>query len=605
MTETLERTGAEPPAATGPMKLPHRRVLVILIALILGMMLAALDQTVVATALPTIVGKLGGAQHISWIITAYILASTVSTPLWGKLGDLYGRKTFFQVSIVIFLIGSAMSGAATSMTWLIISRAFQGLGGGGLIVGSQAIVGDVVSPRDRGKYQGLFGAVFAVTTVIGPLIGGFLTEHASWRWVFYVNLPIGAVALVACAIVLPGNLTRVKHAIDYAGTVLLALGVTALVLLTSLGGTSYPWDSWQTYVFGACAVVFLLAWALVERRASEPILPLRLFKNRVFAATSAIGFVVGFGMFGAITYLPVFLQVAKGASPTGSGLQLIPVMAGVLVTSVGTGFLITRWGRYKIFPVLGTAVMTLGLYLLSTVGANTPNGRMYLYMVIFGIGLGGVMQVLVIAVQNAVKYTDLGVATAGATFFRSIGGSFGTAVFGAIFANVLGGRLASALHGVAVPPGLEGSVDPTALAALPAPVRDGIIDAYSSTIGTVFLWATPVAAVAFLLTWLLPEIRLRHTIGDNTADTVVARSEATASIASRSDTASGASRSDTASIASKSDTANTSDTPSDTPGLVAVDAGAQDANSVISPQSGGTPTDGEDTHRTAGRHRQG
>lgn len=514
MTETLARPDAEPPTPA-TQKLPARRVLVILIALILGMMLAALDQTIVATALPTIVGKLGGAEHISWIITAYILASTVSTPLWGKLGDLYGRKMFFQASITIFLIGSAMSGAATSMLWLIISRAIQGLGGGGLIVGAQAIVGDVVSPRERGKYQGLFGAVFAVTTVIGPLIGGVLTEHASWRWVFYVNLPVGVIALVAAAIVLPGNLSKVRHSVDYAGTVLLALGVTALVLLTSLGGTSYPWNSWQTYLFGACAVVFLAAWAMVERRAAEPILPLRLFKNRVFSATSAIGFVVGFGMFGAITYLPVFLQVAKGASPTGSGMQLLPVMAGVLVTSIGTGFLISRWGRYKIFPVLGTAVMTIGLYLLSTVHADTPDGRMYLYMVIFGIGLGGVMQVLVIAVQNAVKYTDLGVATAGATFFRSIGGSFGTAVFGAIFANVLGGRLATALHGVPVPPGLEGSVDPTALAALPTPVRGAIVDAYSSTIGTVFLWATPVAAVAFLLTWLLPEIRLRHTVGDD------------------------------------------------------------------------------------------
>ena len=513
MTETLARSQAEPPAGA-PQPLPARRVLVILIALILGMMLAALDQTVVATALPTIVGKLGGAQHISWIITAYILASTVSTPLWGKLGDLYGRKTFFQASIIIFLVGSAMSGMATSMLWLIISRAIQGLGGGGLIVGAQAIVGDVVSPRERGKYQGLFGAVFAVTTVVGPLIGGVLTEHASWRWVFYVNLPIGVIALIAAAIVLPGNLSRVKHAVDYAGTALLALGVTALVLLTSLGGTSYPWNSWQTYLFGACAVVFLAGWAIVERRAAEPILPLRLFRNRVFSATSAIGFVVGFAMFGAITYLPVFLQVAKGASPTGSGMQLLPVMAGVLVTSIGTGFLISRWGRYKVFPVLGTAVMTIGLYLLSTVGATTPDGRMYLYMVIFGVGLGGVMQVLVIAVQNAVKYADLGVATAGATFFRSIGGSFGTAVFGAIFANVLGSRLTSALHGVTVPAGLEGSVDPTALAALPTPIRSAIVDAYSSTIGTVFLWATPVAAVAFLLTWLLPEIRLRHTVED-------------------------------------------------------------------------------------------
>jgi EmrB/QacA subfamily drug resistance transporter len=493
-------------------------VLVILGSLLLGMLLAALDQTIVATALPTIVGDLGGAEHISWIVTAYLLAATVSTPLWGKLGDLYGRKFFFQLSIAIFLVGSALSGLATSMLWLIVSRAVQGLGGGGLIVGAQAIVGDVVSPRERGKYQGLFGAVFAVTTVIGPLIGGLLTQHASWRWVFYVNLPIGAVALAVTAVVLPSNLSRIKRVIDYWGAVLLALGVTAIVLLTSLGGTSYPWNSVQTYVFGAVAIVLLVAWALVERRAAEPILPLRLFANKVFSATSAIGFVVGFAMFGAITYLPVFLQVAKGSGPTQSGLQLLPMMAGVLTTSIGSGLLISRWGRYKVFPVIGTAVMTLGLYLLSTVGADTATGIMYLYMLVFGAGLGGVMQVLVIAVQNAVAHSDLGIATAGATFFRSIGGSFGTAVFGAIFANVLGGRLADALRGVHIPPGLEGTVNPARLAHLPPPLLSAVVNAYASTIQTVFLVAVPIAAVAFLLTWLLPEIQLRHTVGDTHAE---------------------------------------------------------------------------------------
>jgi EmrB/QacA subfamily drug resistance transporter len=495
-------------------------VLIIIIALLLGMLLAALDQTIVATALPTIVGDLGGAEHISWIITAYLLAATVSTPLWGKLGDLYGRKVFFQAAIVIFLVGSALSGLANSMLWLIVSRALQGLGGGGLMVGAQAIIGDIVSPRERGKYQGLFGAVFAVTTVIGPLIGGVLTQHASWRWVFYVNLPIGIVALVVTAIVLPSNLSRIHRIIDYWGAVLLALGVTALVLLTSLGGTTYPWSSPAIYALGVGAVVLLVAWALVERRAPEPILPLRLFANRVFSATSAIGFVVGFAMFGAITYLPVFLQVAKGADPTTSGMQLLPMMAGVLVTSIGSGFLISRWGRYKIFPVVGTAVMTLGLYLLSTVGPTTPNSEMYLYMVVFGAGLGGVMQVLIIAVQNAVAHRDLGVATAGATFFRSIGGSFGTAVFGAIFANLLGGRLAEQLHGIPLPPGLAGSVNPGELAHLPPQVLTAVVNAYASTIQTVFLVAVPIAAVAFILTWLLPEIRLRKTVGDSHPETV-------------------------------------------------------------------------------------
>ncbi|MST32613.1 DHA2 family efflux MFS transporter permease subunit, partial [Acidimicrobiaceae bacterium USS-CC1] len=475
----------------------------------LGMLLAALDQTVVSTALPTIVGDLGGASHIAWIVTAYLLTSTVSTPLWGKLGDLYGRKQFFQASIVIFLIGSALSGVSQTLGMLIAFRALQGLGAGGLMVGAQAIIGDVVEPRERGKYQGLFGAVFAVTTVVGPLLGGFLTQHASWRWVFYLNVPIGALALVVTAAVLPGNLSRVQRVIDYWGTILLSLSVTAFVLLVSLGGTTYAWASAPIYILGASGVVLLAAWAIVERSAAEPILPLKLFANRTFAAASAIGFVVGFALFGAVTFLPVFLQVAKGVDPTTSGLQLLPLMGGLLFTSILSGILISRWGRYKVFPVVGTAVMTLGLYLLSTVGAATSDALMALYMVIMGLGLGGVMQVLVIAVQNAVAHRDLGVATAGATFFRSIGGSFGAAIFGAIFANVLGSRLAANLRGLPIPKGLSASVSPAELAKLPPAVIHGIKAAYASSIDTVFVVAVPIGAVAFLLTFLLPEIELR------------------------------------------------------------------------------------------------
>jgi EmrB/QacA subfamily drug resistance transporter len=490
----------------------RRRVLIIVGALLLGMLLAALDQTVVATALPTIVGDLGGASHIAWVVTAYLLASTVSTPLWGKLGDLYGRKRFFQAAIAVFLAGSVLTGLSQSMGMLIIFRAIQGLGAGGLMVGAQAIIGDVVSPRERGKYQGLFGAVFAVATVVGPLLGGFLTQDASWRWVFYINVPLGAIALAVTAAVLPGGLQRIHHVIDYAGAVLLSLGVTALVLLASLGGTTYPWGSAPIIIFGIAGVALLCVFGLVERRASEPVLPLRLFANKVFSATNAIGFVVGFALFGVVTFLPVFLQVAKGADPTGSGLQLLPLMAGLLITSTGSGFLISRWGRYKVFPIVGTAVMTLGLYLLSTVGAGTSDLLMYLYMVILGAGIGGVMQVLVIAVQNAVDHRDLGVATAGATFFRSIGGSFGTAIFGAIFANVLAGKLASELRGLPVPKGLGASVSPATLAHLPPEIHHAVAAGYSSTIDTVFLVAIPIAAIAFGLTWLLPEIRLRHSI---------------------------------------------------------------------------------------------
>ncbi|HEY1688085.1 MAG TPA: DHA2 family efflux MFS transporter permease subunit [Solirubrobacteraceae bacterium] len=490
-----------------------RRLWLIIGALLLGMLLAALDQTIVATALPTIVGDLGGASHLSWVVTAYLLASTASTPLWGKLGDLYGRKVFFQAAIVIFLVGSALSGLSGSMTQLIAFRALQGIGGGGLMIGAQTIIGDVVSPRDRGRYQGLFGAVFGVASVIGPLLGGLLVDNLSWRWVFYVNLPVGAVALVVTTGALPSALERVHRVIDYLGTVLVALAATSLVLLTSLGGTTYAWGSAPIIILGVAGVVLIVCFIFAERRASEPVIPLRLFSNRVFSAASAVGFVVGFAMFGAITFLPLFLQVVNGVSPTDSGLRLLPLMAGLLITSMGSGQLISRWGRYKVFPIVGTAVMSVGLFLLSMLDEHTSTVTSSLYMFVFGVGLGGVMQVLVIAVQNAVGYEDLGAATSGATFFRQIGGSFGTAVFGAIFANVLSGKLANAFKGVSLPASATGSsgISPAALAKLPTPVHDVYVHAYASSLQTVFITAVPIAAFAFLLTWLLPEVELRQT----------------------------------------------------------------------------------------------
>jgi EmrB/QacA subfamily drug resistance transporter len=491
----------------------QRNVLVVIGALMVVLLLAALDQTIVATALPTIAGDFGQLSHISWVVSAYLLAQTAVTPLYGKLGDLYGRKRMLQVAILIFLGGSALCGAAQSMTELIVFRAVQGLGGGGLIVLTQAAVGDVVAPRERGRYQGLFGGVFGLASVLGPLLGGLFVEQLSWRWIFYVNLPLGFVAIAVLGATLPSVRRRDRAAIDYLGAGLLAAGLSAIILVTSLGGNTWAWDSTQLIAVAVAGVLLLAAFVPAERRAREPILPLALFRNEVFAVASILGLIVGFAMFGAITFLPLFFQTVNGAGPTTSGLRLVPMMAGLVLTSIGSGQVISRIGRYKPFPVAGTAIVTFGFVLLSTMGTGTSSLHAALNLFVVGLGIGLVIQVLVLAVQNAVDYSQLGVATSGATLFRLIGGALGTAVFGAIFTSRLKIELSHQLGARAAHLNVAGGrISPTALKHLPPPLHHAYLSAFTNSLSTVFVAAAAITGLSFLLSWLLPDRPLRDTV---------------------------------------------------------------------------------------------
>ena len=481
------------------------------------MLLAALDSTIVSTALPTIVSELGGLEHLSWVVTAYLLAQTIVTPVYGKLGDLYGRKIVMQSAIVLFLIGSVLCGLSQNLNQLIAFRAIQGLGGGGLVVTTQAVVGDIVPPRDRGRYQGIFGAVFGLSSIAGPLLGGYFTTHWSWRWIFYINLPFGIAALIVLAATLPSVSRRIAHAIDYVGAGLLAVSLSSITLLADFGGTTYPWSSPMSIGLIVVTLLAVVLFVVAESKAREPVLPMRLFRQQTFVITSTVGLIVGFALFGSVTYFPLYLQVVKGVSPTASGMQMIPMMGGMLVTSIVSGQLISRTGRYKIFPIVGTAVMTLGLFLLSRLTAQSTNVTASLLLLVLGVGLGLVMQVLVIAVQNAVDYRDLGVATSGATLFRLVGGSLGTAILGAIFAAQLSANLAR-LSPTVAGGGAAHNLSVQAMARLSPGARAIYANAFTASLDTVFLVATIVCAIGFVLTWLMPERPLRATVAASARD---------------------------------------------------------------------------------------
>ena len=495
-----------------PFQLSQRQVTLVFIGLMTGMLLSSLDQTVVSTAMPTIVGELGGLEHLSWVITAYLLTSTASMLLYGKLSDLYGRKLLLQIAIVIFLGGSLLSGISQNMLQLIVFRGVQGLGAGGIMILSQAVVGDVISPRERGRYQGYMGTVFGLSSVAGPLIGGFFTDHLTWRWVFYVNLPVGIAAMIVIAMALRLPVHRFEQRIDYRGAVLMVAGISALLLLTSWGGIEYAWASPVIIGLGIAGIFLLALFLLQEGRVSEPLLPLRLFKQKIFSVATGLSFIVGLGLLGAVSYLPIYFQVVRGTSATMSGLQLLPLMAAVVIAVAGTGRIITMIGRYRIFPICGSAVMVVGMFLLAQLNENTSPWEAASYMFVLGIGLGMLMQVPVLAVQNAVMHRDLGAATAGVNVFRMLGSAFGVAIFGSILNN----RLTSEL-GKAVPAEALGQISrstltasPAQLKALPADIHAGVVHAFSLSLDSVFLWAVPLIIVAFVVSWFLQEMPLRE-----------------------------------------------------------------------------------------------
>jgi EmrB/QacA subfamily drug resistance transporter len=485
----------------------RRDVLIVLPGLLLALILAMLDQLVVSTALPRIVGDLGGLNHLSWVVTAYVLASTITTPLYGKLGDLYGRKRLLIAAIVVFLVGSALSGQAHSMDQLIAFRALQGLGAGGLMVGAIATIGDLVSPRERGQYMGYMMAAMMIAMIAGPLVGGYITDTLSWRWIFYINMPVGGAALLYILVSLHLPVHKIARKIDYLGAAVLAVGATSIVLVTTWGGSQYAWGSATIMSLVALAIVSVAFFIWVEFRAEEPILPMHVFANRNFSLASSMSFLLGLAMLGAMTFLPLYLQTVQHASPTVSGLLLIPMMLGATTTSLIAGRFTVKTGKYKMLPIVGGAIMTGAMLLLATLGPNTSRFISSIFFVIFGIGMGFLMQITTLIAQNSVDPKDMGVASSSRTFFQQIGGSIGVSIFGAVFFRALNSSIGAELPGLKV--NGTGGLSPVAVQHMPTAIRDVVFGGIAHGLDVVFIWAAPTAAIVFGLAWLVKEIPLR------------------------------------------------------------------------------------------------
>jgi EmrB/QacA subfamily drug resistance transporter len=504
MAETQSAAAPGGAAVNGP----RREVLIVLPGLLLALILAMLDQTVVSTALPRIVGDLGGVTHLSWVVTAYVLSSTITTPLYGKLGDQYGRKRWLITAIIIFLAGSALSGMSQTMDQLIMFRALQGLGAGGLMVGVIATIGDMVAPRERGQYMGYMMASMMLALIAGPLVGGYITDSLSWRWIFYINMPVGGAALIYLWTTLHLPYKKVKHKIDYLGAGVLAIAATSVVLLTTWGGTQYAWASPMIIGLGLLAIAATASFLFVETRAAEPVLPLHVFKNRNFSVATGMSFLLGMAMLGALTFLPLYQQTVQHLSAVGSGLMLIPMMLGVTVTSLIGGFVMTRTGRYRFMPIVGGAIMTVAMLLLTGLGVHTTLLQSGLFYAVLGIGMGFLMQITSVIVQNSVAPRDIGVASSSRTFFQQIGGSLGVALFGAVFARRLTESMTSQLPGVHLNAG-GGQLNPVTVNHLPALIKHDVFFAIAHAIQGVFYLAAPAAFAVFVLAWFIKEVPLR------------------------------------------------------------------------------------------------